>query len=281
MTRFVYLSDTHWGVSALGYHMQEEHPEKLPQLLAALEAWMADEEIDFVLHGGDMIDSTSAENIQRATELFQLSVPVYLCLGNHDLTCVDALELWLREAPQFFGANGVNFSVETDDCLLHVAPNQWGSEPYFWHGVQQPHFLNEQERFVEAALARAPEKTHILSTHSPVCGVPCEQTGYDEPYHSSPPAFAERVGAWALASPHLACVLGAHSHINSRVEVGGVHYVTSSSFAEVPFDFKLFAIGEGRATMTTVSLVERVDFSVQYAFDKTFVQGREKDRRLP
>ena len=42
--------------------------------------------VDFVLHGGDMIDSTREEHIDRAAEMFRLSVPVYLCLGNHDLT---------------------------------------------------------------------------------------------------------------------------------------------------------------------------------------------------
>lgn len=279
MTRFVYLSDTHWGIEKPGYTMQDSHPPQLPQLLVALEAWMAaNGSVDFVLHGGDMIDSTSAENIRRAAELFQLSTPVYLCLGNHDLTCADALDMWLQEAPQLFGIGGVNFSVETDDALIHIAPNQWGPEPYFWNGVQEPHFLAEQEHFMQEALARSSEKIHIFSTHSPVCGVPREQTGYDEAYHSPPLSFAERVGQWVRSSPHLSCVLGAHSHINSHIEAEGTHYVTSSSFTEVPFDFKLFEVGDGRVSMQTVSLAERVKFPHGYDYDKTFVQGREKDR---
>lgn len=281
MTRFVYLSDTHWGIEKPGYTMQESHPPQLPHLLARLEEWVvAHGPIDFVLHGGDMIDSTSVEHIARAAELFQLSLPVYLCLGNHDLTCADALDMWLREAPQFFGTGGVNFSVETDDALIHIAPNQWGPEPYFWNGVQEPHFLAAQERFIAEALARNPEKVHVFSTHSPVCGVPCAQTGYEEPYHSPPSAFVEQVDMWARAHPQLACVLGAHSHINSHVEVEGTHYVTSSSFSEVPFDFKLFEIGDGRLSMQTLNLAEQVDFPICYDYDKTFVQGREKDRSI-
>jgi DNA repair exonuclease SbcCD nuclease subunit len=281
MTKFVYLSDTHWGIEKPGYTMQDSHPPQLPQLLAELEEWMAaNGQVDFVLHGGDMIDSTSAENIARAAEHFQLSVPVYLCLGNHDLTRAGALDMWLREAPQFFGAGGANFSVETDDVLLHIAPNQWGPEPYFWNGVQEPHFLAEQERFIEQALQENTDKVHILSTHSPVCGVPQEQTGYDEDFHSPPEVFAGRMAEWARQSAHLACVLGAHSHINTRVEQDDIHYVTSSSFVEVPFDFKLFEIDEGRVLMTTESLLERVGFSTQYDYGKTFVQGRKKDRTI-
>jgi len=48
--------------------------------------------IDFILHGGDMIDSTTEDHIVAATNAFDLAVPVYLCLGNHDLTTPDAAE---------------------------------------------------------------------------------------------------------------------------------------------------------------------------------------------
>jgi DNA repair exonuclease SbcCD nuclease subunit len=260
----------------MGYCQQPDYAEKLPQILAALEQWMAaNEAVDFVLHGGDMIDSTSEKNIQCAAELFRLSVPVYLCLGNHDLTCANALEMWLELAPQFF-IDGPNYSIETDDCLLHVAPNQWGPEPYFWNGVQEPHFLSEQQRFLLAALDRAPEKVHLLATHSPVCGVPVGQTGYDEAFHEPPPCFAEQISE--LGRPHLACVLGAHSHINSHVERDGMHCITSSGFAETPFDFKLFEIEGGQVSMSTVNLLSRLGFVAEYDLDKTFVQGREVDR---
>ncbi len=278
MTRFIYLSDTHWGTAQMGYCQQPDYAQNLPQILAALEQWIAKNgAVDFVLHGGDMIDSTSGENIQRAAELFRLSVPVYLCLGNHDLTCANALEMWLELAPPFF-ADGPNFSVETDDCLLHIAPNQWGPEPYFWNGVQEPHFLAEQQQFLRAALERVSEKVHLFSTHSPVCGVPTTQTGFEEPYHNPPEDFAAGISELTHTRAHLACVLGAHSHINSHVERDGTHFISSSGFAETPFDFKLFEIEDGRVTMSTMNLLPQVDFVAEYDFDKTFVQGRKVDR---
>ena len=49
MTRFVYLSDTHCGIETPGYSMQASQPSRLPELLAALEAWMdAHGPVDFV-----------------------------------------------------------------------------------------------------------------------------------------------------------------------------------------------------------------------------------------
>jgi len=73
-------------------------------------------------------------------------------------------------------------------------------------------------------------------------------------------------------------VLGAHSHVNMSVETDGVQYVTASSLVESPFEFKLFEVGEGGLAMTTVSLFGRMGFDAVYDFDRTFVQGRERDR---
>lgn len=278
MTRFLYLSDTHWGVDAPGYTMQSSQPKTLPQLLSGLEAWIEiNGPVDFVLHGGDMIDQTSAEDIDRAAALFALSVPVYLCLGNHDLTREGALDLWLARAPQFF-IDGPNFTLETPDLLLHVVPNQWGPEPYWWNGVQVPHFLPEQEAFLVAALARRVDKMHVLSTHSPFCGVPAEQTGFEEPFHQPPQDFVERGQELLKACPHLGGLLGAHSHINTCVTQGPQRLVTSSSFVEVPFDFKCFEVAEGRLSMSTHSLGGTVDSTASYNYEKTFVQGRACDR---
>jgi len=88
--------------------------------------------IDFVLHGGDMIDSATDENILAAAELFDLPVPVYLCLGNHDLTVPDALALWVKLAPGFFKDGKPDCTIMTNDCVIHVAPNHWDEIPFFW-----------------------------------------------------------------------------------------------------------------------------------------------------
>lgn len=280
MTRFIYLSDTHWGVDAPGYTMQTAQPNELSQLLGALEAWIESHApIDFVLHGGDMIDSTSAENIGRVAELFRLSVPVYLCLGNHDLTRADAVDMWLDLAPHFF-IGGPDFALETPDCLLHVVPNQWGAEPYFWNGVQEPHFLPDQEQSLAAGLGRDRDKVHVLSTHSPFFGVPPEQTGFDAPFHQPPQSFVDCGQALFAAHAHLRCVLGAHSHINTCVARADQYLVTSSSFVETPFDFKCIHIADGHLSMATHSLAGRIDLPASYDYEKTFVQGRACDRLI-
>ena len=66
--------------------------------------------------------------------------------------------------------------------------------------------------------------------------------------------------------------------MNMHLEVDAVNYVTASSFSETPFDFKLFGITPTSISMSTPNLFDRMDFKGEYDFDKTFVQGREKDR---
>lgn len=279
MTRFVYMADTHWGTHEMGYQMQRGCPTELPRILDALEKWMADGDgVDFVLHGGDMVDRGDDGIIAEAPELFDLSVPVYLCLGNHDLTEAASADRWAQLASGFFGQGGVDYAIETEDCVVHVAPNQWGPSPYHWQEEQEPHFLEHQlERLGKRLEARA-DSVHIIATHSPVRGVPEAQTGYSEPFHAPPSRFTSQVADLCGRYEQIRCVLGAHSHVNMSVETDGVHYVTASSLVEAPFEFKLFEIGEDGMAMTTVSLLNRVGFDVVYDFDRTFVQGRERDR---
>lgn len=130
MTKFIYLSDSHCCDDPQRYQQQQAYTERLPEITAALRGYIDDmKDIDFVLHGSDLIDASSENNIRVGAELFDLTIPVYLCLGNHDLTVPDALGQWLRIAPQFFLGGKAEYSIPTKDCIIHVAPNHWGVNP--------------------------------------------------------------------------------------------------------------------------------------------------------
>jgi len=251
----------------------------LPELVALLDAWIQqDSGIDFVLHGGDMVDAASVENIRAARSMFQLSVAVYLCLGNHDLTGENALDLWLAEAPVFFPEQAPAFAVRSADCFVHVVPVQWCDTPYFWSEEQRPHFLPEHLDRVRAVVADNPDVAHILCVHADVFGIPQEQTGFDDVYHPPLKAYTQTVLDFVRRHPQICCVLSAHNHINSCVVRDGVPFVTGSAFAETPFEFKVIEVGTGDVTMTTYDLLPDVLFKALYNYDKTFVQGRKKDR---
>ncbi len=118
MTRFVFITDTHLGAANdVGYRQQPRRADQLPALLALLDGWIRREAeggapISFVLHGGDMVDAAGPEILRAATETFRLSVPVYLSLGNHDVTRRDAADLWLSEAPAFFPGGEFAYALQ-------------------------------------------------------------------------------------------------------------------------------------------------------------------------
>ena len=278
MAKFIYLADTHCGAEAMVYFQQPAYPKRLQELAALLDEWIARAgDIDFVIHGGDLVDEATGPNIARACDIFSLSVPTYACLGNHDMTVADAPAAWLAAAPELFG-DDVNFTIDGDGWAVHVMPNHWCDQPYYWEEDQDAYFLPEPMLHVESAIAAAPQASHILITHSPVLPVPPEQTGMGGPYHGPNESFTEVALALAGRQPGLRAIFSAHTHLNMHVPRAGVHYVTVSSFVETPFEFKVVEVDSGGVKMDTVSLARRVGFEAAYDDDRAYVQGRPVDR---
>jgi predicted phosphodiesterase len=279
MPKFVYITDTHYGVSTVKFFEQPSYPQQLPALLALLDARIRqDPDIRFVVHGGDMVNECTEAAIKRLPEVFHLLVPVYLCLGNHDLTHPDALRYWLSGAPDFFPTGAPYFSLPFDGCFLHIVPNQWCEAPYYWQDAQDAHFPPDQLEAVGQTIRQNPGSAHIFCTHSNVTGILPEQTGFDGPYNSPRESFSQQVFAFADRHPQLRCVISGHTHVNSIVQRNGVRYLTSSSFVETPFEYKIFAANGGNVSMSTENFAQAVRFSAEYDLKRTFVQGRPEDR---
>ncbi len=279
MTRFIYLADTHYGADSMGFTQQVAYPRRQSELVAALNAWMARHgPVDFVVHGGDMIDKSSVRSIREAAALYTLPVPIYLCLGNHDLTDVEARTWWLAHAPDFFPGGQVDFDVVCRECVLHVAPNQWSREPFVWRDVQQVCFLPEQRRRLRQALTAHADRPHILVTHAPARGLPEGQTNGKGGAHATGPHFEDELAALLAHCRDPRLVLTAHSHLNMHVEEEGTHFVGASSFVEAPFEFKLVEVSGDALSVSTHGLGGGVAFAWTYDTDRSHVQGRPCDR---
>ncbi|MCK4624486.1 MAG: hypothetical protein KAV00_04190, partial [Phycisphaerae bacterium] len=182
-------------------------------------------------------------------------------------------------APEFFPNGAPNFSIQSDNCFIHVTPNQWCRTPYYWKREEEElQFLSDQINGLEASLAKHPDAIHIFSTHGSALGVPSEQTGFEDSYDSPEESFSRVVFDLVRRHPQIRCVLSGHNHINTHVEQDGVHFVTASGLVETPFEFKVIEAGPEMLKMSTVNLVRQVDVEAEYDYNKTYVQGREKDR---
>lgn len=283
MSSFIYVTDSHVGADPVGYHQQTAYIERIPEIIDALGRWLREHrDVDFVLHGGDLVDFTSSANIEVATKLFKrLPVPTYLCLGNHDLTEKDAIKTWMECGACFFPEGTPCRTIAEEKYAVHIIPSHWCDSPYFWdRKCQNAHFTNDQLKELELNLANNAGKIQILLTHNPVFGLPTEQTGLNKPHHAPEEPFTETITNIVQRHPSLKVVLGAHNHMNMNVAHAGVNYVTASSLRESPFDFKYFQIDDRGISMNTISLIGDVAFTAKYDFEKTFVQGRECDRRF-
>jgi DNA repair exonuclease SbcCD nuclease subunit len=282
MTRFIFITDTHIGARDQGYHQQPRYTDFLPLLMQNLKAWIrSDSRIDFVLHGGDIVDAVSIETIKAACSIFDLQVPLYLCLGNHDMLHPHAEEMWLEYGERFFPEGKLNYTLSFEEVVLHVMPTYWGEKPYFWDGHQpRPEFHRDQEQYLRAALSTDQQKPHVLCTHSEIAAVPIDQTGFKQPYHAPTSSFTDTVAVWVQAYPNIRCVLSGHNHINTCVRFwqSGTYAVTSSAFSETPFEFKVLEITKRHMKMHTESLLQLCRLDADYDFNKVFVQGRLKDR---
>ena len=279
--KFVYITDTHYGAEKVQFFEQPSYSEKLPELLSLLDARIRqDKEIQFVIHGGDMLNQCSEELIRKLPDVFHLSVPLYLCLGNHDLTHPDALKHWLQLAPNFFPARTPCFSLELEQCFLHIVPNQWGDTPYYWADAQDSQFTEEQLAAVGQTVQQNPSCTHIFFTHSNSIGILPGQTGFDQPYNSPKESFSQQVFTFTEKYPQVRYVISGHTHVNSNVKRNEIRYVTASSFVEAPFEFKIFELDDKNVSMSTENLVKEIGFNADYDFNKVFVQGVLGDRKF-
>jgi hypothetical protein len=277
MTRLIYIADSHFGADPMGYQMQPGYPERLSEIVGALADWMrADGGIDFVLHGGDMIDVTTDEAIRQAAELFGLPAPVHLCLGNHDTTELDAAQRWLAVAPQLFG-EALTYSFESGGCLVHVLPTHWTETDHYWEEELTPQLRPSQIEQVLRAAKRRPDAFQILLTHSPMLGVPTERTGLGYEFHCPSEAFVGQLGD-LIDRCGIRLLLGAHSHVNMRGQYGGAEVLTVSSLAETPFEFKLIEIDGHERHVETISLADRLSFQAETDPAKAWVHGRPEDR---
>ncbi|MGI6368467.1 MAG: metallophosphoesterase family protein [Anaerolineae bacterium] len=282
MSRIILLSDTHYGGDAQGYRLQPSYIERLPELLAALTEWIhARSGVDLILHAGDCVEQSSPELVTEAVaQLRELSAPLLVAPGNHDMTSESAQAVWRARAADLMPVDRVA-SVVLPDCAVHALPVHWGERPWYWDGgAPRPRLRPEDLATLQQRLKRGTDRPHLVLCHAAPQGQPAAQTGRDTDGDAPPAEYSEAWRCLGEGHAHLRLLLCGHSHINALGTLGPIHWLTASSFVESPFEFKELQVTDAGLEVRTHTLFPRVPWRPDYWWDAAYVQGRPRDRSL-
>ena len=286
MTRFIYLTDTHLGAcNDSGYHTQPRRVNLAEALVEALGRWIDRHDVDFVLHGGDIVDAATAELIHRSTVLFsRLTVPTYLCLGNHDLMEPGAIEQWRTLHDGMLPGGKETFSLRFNEFALYVLAHHYGSTdpPHFWDAeggtdTQRPVLDATQRSEFESYVARI-DRPVIVAVHAMMNAVPAEQCGAEEDQHAPDRQFHEFFADTARRHGGIRLFLAGHNHVNTIVDQELFVSTTTASFTEGRFDARVITVRDGTIDVQTVSFADNLDEPIEVGREFAGVYGGPAQR---
>lgn len=279
--KFIFISDTHFGGKDLtGFQMQPRYVEHHREIICALDRLAKSENAEFVIHGGDLTDDGSADEIKMVSEQFKkyLSVPLILALGNHDCMQDDCEKLWLNGAPEFFPGGTPDTTIIRDGVRLDVLSLFWGKSDRKWRHEDGQIIRLSEEQYALLRSGRQ-DLPRVLAMHCQLRPAWKERTGLPEDLMVPENDFAAAGDALIKEfSPVL--TLSGHIHINLLDKIGDTFAAAVASTSETPFDCKVVEITPGKAAMRTVSLAPELGFTPQYREQNRYVQGDESIRNF-
>ncbi len=277
--KFIVIADTHWGGANLcGFQMQPRYPERLDDLLAALDNLICREKADFVIHAGDMTENGAAEEIQSiAGRLARfLSVPVMPVLGNHDSLRPDCEALWLQKAPALFPEGVLDRTFLLDGVRLDLLSLFWGRTARHWI-PDQGQFIRLSQQQLDRLRSGNQSVPRIIVMHSQIRAAEPMKTGLESPLLEPENGF-DLTGDALIREFHPMLIVGGHNHLNLLDSIDGTLAVTASSFCESPFECRIAEFTSGILSIRTVALGGEMPFDYLYREKDAYVQGTPADR---
>jgi DNA repair exonuclease SbcCD nuclease subunit len=254
--------------------------EHAKEIFCAIDRLVRQENADMVISGGDLTDNGSAEEISMVVELAKenLSVPLYLALGNHDCMQEDCTGVWLKNAPEFFPDGKADTTIIRDGVRVDILSLLWGREDRTWHHSEGAFTRLSDEQY-ELLRKGEQDLPRILVMHCQLAPARPEQTGLEEDLMAPENNFAA-AGKALINEFHPKLVLSGHIHINLLDQIDGTFAAAVSSTAETPFDCKVVEITEKKVTMRTVPLAPELGFEPEYWEERKYVQGDKNIREF-
>jgi 3',5'-cyclic AMP phosphodiesterase CpdA len=290
-TTLLFLTDSHLGATEEGFQQRPRRPDLLAPLYAQLRHLVQQHAVDLLIHGGDLTEAGTAEQIEQAVALHRsLPVAQALCLGNHDLATPRSLELWRAAsqgaAPWRLADQAIHLN-DMDLFLLNAAWRHGQRADFYWDPRTAPDemLLESQLAWLQGQLEGSSTRPAVLVVHPPLDALPVALTGAPEPLHRPQPAYAQALHELLDRHPRVKLVLSGHNHVTCATHHGRRVQLSSSSLIEPPFEVRLIRIARRGLEIQTVPLLADSPAEADHAAmdliaGKAWVNGRADDRTI-
>lgn len=260
MLKIAYITDSHLGAHADGFHQQPCWVGGLPTLLDRLRQFIAAQEIDLLVHGGDLVESATPEQIdQSLAQIASLGVPVLMCLGNHDVCRQGAFAQWRKAVGAHDAITLADAHHQTDEADLYILNNHWtadGRTGMFWDPTPPfryvPGWADGQLAWLDERLARFRDRPAIVIVHTQVDAIHTQTMPELDEY--IPDQYTLPFKAVLDRHAHCRLVLCGHCHVTASVAHGPRMHVTTGAFCEAPFQVRLLEVGQRAIGVSTVTM---------------------------
>jgi len=286
LNRIAFITDSHLGSDQTGFQQQPRRPDLASAIFEGLQRQLQARRIELLIHGGDLVDHGTIEEIQQAHQQLQsLSIATAACLGNHDLATRDSFDFWRAKQRQSVGiswADGVVKLEHADILLLNAAWGQDGASEMFWdpsEPCREAVFKSQLDWLDGELTSCGSPRPAILVIHAPLEPLPPGLTGATEPLHVPVVSYRQSMYRVLDRHPRVKLVLTGHNHATCATIRGGRVHLSLSSIIEPPFEFLVIQVGPRSLAMDTVAAITMPSGTV-YKGDMAWVNGRPSDRSI-
>ena len=249
--RFALIGDTHVRFEGRHLWMNLKMGEAVTAEFGATLRALAREGIDFVMHGGDMTENATRDEFALFAGIVgSQPLPVYGCMGNHDVyldsSRPDALELL-----------GDQFPGGTLDYVLSKPPLRFVVLDV---KIEEPDAREAQRAWLRETLAADRRSPTIVVWHyAPYNRGGLSSCGFR--LHDWSALGQEAVLDLVQAAPNVVATLNGHDHWDEVNDLRGVRHIQNAAFVEWPNSYRVFRV-----------YADRIEWEVRQVRNRGFIR---------
>ncbi len=248
---FALFADTHLGAGRPEWMNVKMDEPAISELGASLRQLHA-ESVAFALIAGDMTDVGRSSEIESlAHAIRSADLPVYGCIGNHEVFSAGSRETLMKVIPNLFPDNQTQYVLNKPPLRFLVMDGAW------WHDREDNVLdvydsakavrMKPRPADIEWLRQRLAEDVHtptLLIWHFPFCNRGGASTcGYQL---GKPQVWNAEVLSIIEAAPNVVATLNGHMHYTSVDEHNGIICLQNAAYAEWPHLYRVLRVYSDR-----------------------------------